>query len=80
MAHDGARALLLVEGAVWAWDGARWARVEVTGAAPDARVGHGLAWDRERQALVVVGGTKPGAGLDGANLHLADTWELRWER
>jgi hypothetical protein len=47
-------------GDLWAWDGVRWERSEVTGV---TRSGHKLAYDGASNAILVVGGN------DNANFH-----------
>jgi hypothetical protein len=56
-----------LRGDTWEWDGADWTQVADTG--PDARSGHALAFDAERQRAVLFGGEATGSALRG------DTWE-----
>ncbi len=51
----------------WEWDGTDWTQVADTG--PDARSGHALAYDSNRQRIVLFGGEAAGSALR------ADTWE-----
>lgn len=51
---------------VWEWDGA-WKRIEVTGAAPRGRVYFAMAYDADRNATIVRGGSSDGT-------ELRDTW------
>ncbi len=51
----------------WEWDGTDWTQVADTG--PDARSGHALAFDSNRQRAVLFGGEAAGSTLR------ADTWE-----
>jgi hypothetical protein len=60
----------------WRWDGAAWSTV--SGAEPTARFNAALAYDRDRNRVVLYGGEVPGGGAD-----LADTWEFdgsAWSR
>jgi hypothetical protein len=50
----------------WLWDGTQWERIEVEG--PPARVHPALAFDQERQVVVMTGGS------NGPNAILTDTW------
>jgi hypothetical protein len=54
-------------GDTWEWDGTDWTQVEDTG--PEARSGHGLAFDANRSRVVLFGG----AAADGTPR--GDTWE-----
>jgi hypothetical protein len=53
----------------WRWDGSVWA--SVTGAQPSTRLNAALAYDRDRNRVVLYGG-EVGAGTSD----LADTWEF----
>ena len=83
-AYDAARARTVIfvatddiwssetAGETWTWDGTAWTQVAVAG--PSARTGHALAYDSDRQRVVLFGGTGgieywPGMG------ELNDTWE-----
>ena len=55
--------------ATWEWDGATWAQVSRAG--PQGRCGHTLAYDSERQRVVLFGGRVGSFG----ELSLRDTWE-----
>ncbi|MBK9387895.1 MAG: hypothetical protein IPN34_24015 [Planctomycetes bacterium] len=57
--RDGASQNLL--GDHWEWDGALWTRV-TPGGAPSARLGAALAYDLQRQVLVLAAGFGLGAG------------------
>src|SRR5262245_10500584 len=57
----------LVFGDTWIWDGRLWKKVAETGPAP--RFGHAMAFDRNRQRVVLVG------GRDRDQKPLNDTWE-----
>jgi len=52
---------------VWAWDGSSWERIPVDDAEGDGgplpRTGHAMAWDRDLERVVLVGGQ-----------HAGDTW------
>jgi hypothetical protein len=53
----------------WRWDGATWS--SVSGNQPSVRFNAALAFDRDRNRVVVYGGEVPSGGAD-----LADTWEF----
>lgn len=53
----------------WRWDGTTWTRV--TGAQPDFRITAAMAYDRDRDRVVLFGGE---VGQNQPNL--ADTWEF----
>lgn len=54
---------------VWYWTGFGWTILSVSGTAPAARGGHGMAYDASRGRTVIYGGR-------GAAGPLSDTWEL----
>ncbi len=65
--YDGNATIAL--GDTWAFDGANWTpRTPAT--APDARWGHGMAFDSRRARTVLFGGFRPGVGS------VADMWEF----
>jgi len=78
MAYDSAHMVTVVFGGndatgplndVWEWDGMAWTSPVTTGgASPSSRFGSAMAYDSERQVMVLFGG----AGLSG---FLGDTWE-----
>ena len=51
----------------WAWDGAAWAQRAPT-VVPPARTGHAMAYDAERQRIIMFG------GADAVGSALGDTW------
>ncbi len=53
---------------LWRWDGSSWSALPATGASPQARRNHGLAFDTLRSKTVLFGGT------DGTS-HFDDVWE-----
>lgn len=55
---------------MWEWNGARWREIKT--AMPLARAEAGMAYDRDRQRLVLFGGYRI---VDGKMLRLGDTWE-----
>jgi hypothetical protein len=54
-------------GDTWLWDGARW--TEYTGPGPTPRSHHALAYDPDREVIVLYG------GYAGGTSNLDDTWE-----
>jgi hypothetical protein len=81
MAYDAARGAAVMFGGApspanaaaglgdtWIWDGARW-REQTPTASPPGRLDHAMAFDAERQRIVLFGGT------DGSGHPLSDTWE-----
>ncbi|MCC6811805.1 MAG: DUF4215 domain-containing protein [Deltaproteobacteria bacterium] len=76
---------------LWAYNGASWTCVSSKSGAdagcpvtpgPDARYGHAMAYDRDRDRVVLFGGATPTAGAGSwcgasnpARTTLADTWE-----
>lgn len=56
---------------VWAWNGSNWSQVVTTGpnGLPDYRVNAGMAYDYQRQAMILFGGSNV---VDQLN----DTWKL----
>ncbi|MBK7864894.1 MAG: hypothetical protein IPJ65_41115 [Archangiaceae bacterium] len=81
--YDAARGKLMVFGGsdsgvafddTWTFDGTTWAQVATgTAAHPSARVNARMAYDPERQRVVLFSGQGIGAG--GAPVNLDDTWE-----
>lgn len=64
----------------WQWDGARWARRTSTTPAPPPRFGHAMAYDPDRDRVVLFGGCADSASCDNP---LGDTWEwdgTSWEK
>lgn len=56
---------------LWEWDGSNWTpKSPAAPLAPPARYGHGLAYDTERERMVLFGGR-----LNDASTKFADTWE-----
>ena len=53
---------------LWAWTGAEWNELTFTGAAPEGRQRHAMAYDVARDRLVLFGGQADDAILD-------DLWE-----
>ncbi len=75
MRHDATRTILFggylppgggLAGDTWAWNG-HWTRLQVSG--PSARYSAAMAYDSNRQRLVLFGGYGPFPAIDG------DTWE-----
>lgn len=63
---------------MWAWDGAAWSRIRTT--TPSARAEASVAYDSDRQRLVLFGGYR---NEHGDRIRLGDTWEWdgsRWEQ
>lgn len=58
-------------GDTWVWNGTAWS--EITGAGPDARQAHAMAFDRKRGVVVIFGGTTEAAAVGTA---FSDVWEL----
>jgi len=76
LAHDAARGTTILfggstgttfHGDTWAWDGAQWRRLMVTG--PSPRDQHVMAYDTARQRIVLFGGRL------ADNTKATDTWE-----
>jgi hypothetical protein len=67
LANEGGASAL--KGDTWTWDGALWEQLEDMG--PSPRQGAAMAYDRDRDRMVLFGGTtfKPGGDC-------RDTWEL----
>lgn len=63
---------------LWSWDGSQWERIEPRGLQPSARAGSAMAYDDNRDVMVLVGGdTRPFSGVeDFGGEVLNDTWEL----
>ena len=59
-------------GDTWGWDGKSWIQRQDIG--PPARFGASMAYDSDRDTIVLFGGR--GAADTGANPTLHDTWEL----
>jgi hypothetical protein len=79
MAYDAARAVTLLHSATetWSWDGMTWRRLATTG--PSQRIVSAMAYDAQRQRVVLFGGAGPG-GEPPFDSH-ADVWEwdgTRW--
>lgn len=53
----------------WEWNGDLWTRRTISG--PIGRIGHGMAYDISRNAIVLFGGYSPFGSIRG------ETWELR---
>ncbi len=79
MAYDAARGVTVMFGGVapggllgdtWEWDGKAWTQVMIPG--PQARYGHAMAYDADRQRTVLFGGQNGPAFGQGV---LGDTWE-----
>lgn len=68
MAFDAARSEMVLFSptppTTWLWQGSAWSKV-ISGATPPTRTNAGIAYDRDRERVVVFGGDAP----------LADTWE-----
>ena len=54
-------------GETWGWDGKLWTQRQDMG---PKRIGHQMAYDAERDRIVMFG------GYDDHNQFLGDTWEL----
>jgi hypothetical protein len=54
----------------WEWDGETWMQVSDIG--PPARGGHAMAYDKQRERVVLFGGRVVAGGLDA---YFSDTWE-----
>ncbi|MBI4869591.1 MAG: hypothetical protein HY816_21855, partial [Candidatus Wallbacteria bacterium] len=76
----GSRRVLLVGGEdassgvltdCWEWDGTSWRQLSFAGSSPSAGHGVGLAFDSDRNKLVLFG------GLDESGTHKDETWELQ---
>jgi hypothetical protein len=94
LAYDGARKSLILFGGnrvlfggpeetntflddLWSWDGRAWQRIQTP--TPPARAEASMAYDSDRQRLVLFGGYR---NEDGERIRLGDTWEWdgrRWE-
>lgn len=80
MAFDAARQVVVMHGGnrfsepagfideTWLWNGSEWSLLEIPG--PGARGYHGMAYDADRQVIVLRG------GVDGVNAGLGDAWEF----
>lgn len=75
--RDGTQLQLLADH--WEWDGAQWARLQPN-AAPSARYATGMAYDAQRQRVVLAGGIGIGATGVGAldEVHEWDASALTW--
>lgn len=63
---------------MWAWDGEAWHPIPTP--TPPARAEAGVAYDSDRQRIVLFGGYR---NEDGGRIRLGDTWEWdgqRWEQ
>lgn len=80
MAFDAARQVVVMHGGnrfsepagfndeTWLWNGSEWSLLKIPG--PGARGYHGMAYDADREVIVLRG------GLDGVSAGLDDTWEF----
>jgi len=68
-AQDPSSAIRFSSGATWEWDGKLWTQKQDIG--PLARDAHAMAFDFDRQHLVLFGGSVSGSGG-----MFGDTWEL----
>ncbi len=63
-----------------AWDGSGWVRLNGADAGPGVRDHRSMVWDRQREKLVLFGGSR---GVPGDQALLGDTWihdGQRWRR
>jgi hypothetical protein len=73
MAYDAARGVTLLFGGTetWSWDGTTWRKLASTG--PSERRVSAMAWDAQRERVVLFGGNGPGGAPPYSSF--ADTWE-----
>ena len=57
----------------WLWDGSNWTATNPT-TSPPPRTSHGMAYDSQRQRVVLFGGSYYSSGMPAA-VSLGDTWE-----
>jgi hypothetical protein len=78
LAYDSLRHRLLLfdtTAETWSWDGTQWTKLVASGAGPSARTSTAMAYDPDRDRVVLFGGTDTPCCSLNVNA-LSDTWEF----